>query len=306
MEETKTTTLSVPPGSSSNGKGSDKESTTSHDWGAWKSPPNIFNNRKDVSNLQPALGAPPGLSRSGQDLVSLTVATQQMNTLLKNRYGAQYIYTALEVLFSAKDSKSLHFGEYPAKVHWHQVPDPVSNPCCRRVADVIRKKYALLDVLPIRSKGLSGDISFKNLTQELLKDGKYVQALKIYFKCSIKYFSAATVFPIWGQANIGVELLPMAHPSGHGQRSNPTHLAKVQHDLQTVLAHIISPHDIQGYLRILASDEAIRFEAHVKELELLGMRPPLFTASCHPALGGAGMDQKDRARLLLEEVKCEK
>jgi hypothetical protein len=99
------------------------------------------------------------------------------------------------------------------------------------------------------------------------------QALTIYFKCSIKYFSAAIVFPVWGQANaklvsdldIGVELLPMVHPSGHGQRSNPTHFVKVQHDLQMVLAHIISPHDIQGYLRSLASIEAIRVEAHVNE-----------------------------------------
>jgi hypothetical protein len=65
----------------------------------------------------------------------------------------------------------------------------------------------------------------------------------------------------------------MAHPSGHGQRSNPTHLATVRHDLQTVLAHIISPHDIQGYLQILASDEAIRVTAHVKDLKALGMRP---------------------------------
>ena len=98
---------------------------------------------------------------------------------------------------------------------------------------------------------------------------------------SKEYFSAATVFPVWGQANaklvskldIGVDLLPMAHPSGHGQRSNPTHLATVRHDLETVLAHIISPHDIQGYLQILASDEAIRVTAHVKDLKALGMRP---------------------------------
>ncbi len=67
--------------------------------------------------------------------------------------------------------------------------------------------------------------------------------------------------------------MPIAHPSGHGQRRNPTHFAKVQHDLQIVLAHIISPHDIQGYLRSLASIEAIRVEAHVKDLEALEMRP---------------------------------
>jgi hypothetical protein len=99
VEETKTTTLSVPPGSSSNSKCSDKV------WGEWKSPPNIFNNGKDVFNVLPALGAPPGSdsSRSGQELASLTVAAQQMNTLLKNRYGALYIYTAREVLFFAKD-----------------------------------------------------------------------------------------------------------------------------------------------------------------------------------------------------------
>jgi hypothetical protein len=108
----------------------------------------------------------------------------------------------------------------------------------------------------------------------------YVQTLKVYFKCSIEHFSAATVFPVWGQANsklvsnldIGVELLPMAHPSGHGHRRNPTHFAKVQHDLQMVLAHIISPHDIKGYLRCLVSVEAIRVEKHVKELEALEMR----------------------------------
>jgi hypothetical protein len=212
---------------------------------------------------------------------SLAAAALQMDTLLETRFGDKYIYTALEVLFFAKGSKSLHFGEYPAKVHWPGVPDPVSNPCCRRVADVLGKNYALVDLLPMRSKGLSGDISFKNIAQELLKDGKYVQALTIYFKCSIEYFSAATVYPVWGQANaklvskldIGVDLLSMAHPSGHGQRSNPTHLATVRHDLQTVLAHIISPHDIQGYLQILASDEAIRVTAHVKDLKALGMRP---------------------------------
>jgi hypothetical protein len=76
---------------------------------------------------------------------------------------------------------------------------------------------------------------------------KYVQALKVYFKCSIEYFSAAKVFPVWGQANaklvskldIGVDLLPMAHPSGHGQRSNPTHLATVRHYLETVLSSSI-------------------------------------------------------------------
>jgi hypothetical protein len=211
---------------------------------------------------------------------SLTAAALQMDTLLQTRFGGKYIYTALEVLFFAKGSKSLHFGEYPAKVHWPQVPDPVSNPCCRRVADVLGKNYALVDLLPMRSRGLSGDISFKNVTQELLKDGKYVQALTIYFKCSIEYFSAAMVFPVWGQANaklvskldIGVNLLPMAHPSGHGQRRNPTHFAKIQYDLQMVLAHINSPHDIKGYLRSLASAEAIRVEKHVKDLEALEMR----------------------------------
>jgi hypothetical protein len=148
---------------------------------------------------------------------TLTAAAQQMNRLQKNRYGAQYIYTALEVLFFAKGAKSLHFGECPAKVHWSGVPDPVSNPCCRQVADVNGKNYALVDLLPIRSKGLSGDISFKGLTQKLLIDDEYVQALKVYFKCSIEYFSAATVFPVWGQANaklvskldIGADLLPI-------------------------------------------------------------------------------------------------
>jgi hypothetical protein len=106
---------------------------------------------------------------------SLTAAAHQINRLLENRYGAhQYIYTALKVLFFAKGEKSLHFGEYPAKVHWPGVPDPVSNPCCRRVADVIGQNYALVDLLPIRSKGLSGEVSFKGLTQELLMDDECV------------------------------------------------------------------------------------------------------------------------------------
>jgi hypothetical protein len=48
----------------------------------------------------------------------------------------------------------------------------------------------------------------------------------------------------------------------HGQRKNPTHLTKMQHDLQ-------------GYLRILASIETKRVEAHVKDLESLGMRPQM-------------------------------
>ncbi len=244
----------------------------------------------------------------------MTAAAQQMNTLLKTRFGRKFIYTALEVLFFAKGAKSLHFGEYPAKIRWPGVPDPVSHPCCRRFADVIGKKYALVDLLPIRSKGLSGDISFKGLTQELLIDDEYVQALKVYFKCSIEYFSAATVFPVWGQANaklvskldISVDLLPMA---GHGQRSNPTHLAKVRNDLQTVLAHIISPHDIQGYLQIFASNEAVRVTAHVKDLKALGMRPQVLQ-SLRPTIlrlvEQEWIKRKDRARLLLEQAKGEK
>ncbi len=187
----------------------------------------------------------------------------------------------MEVFYFSKDAKSLHFGEYPAKVHWPTVPDPVSNPCCRRVADVIGKKYALVDVMPMRSKGLSGDISFTVIIKELMKDGAYVRALEIYLKYSIQYFSAATVFPVWGQVNaklvsalsIGVELLPMAHPSGHEQRSSPTHYAKVLHDLlQTVIAHVISPHDIEGYMQSLVSIEAERVKAHRKDIDALGMR----------------------------------
>jgi hypothetical protein len=150
-------TLSVLPGPSSNSKGSAKV------LGQWKSAPNIFNNGKDVSNVLPALGASPGFdsSRSGQELVNLRVAAEQMDTLLENRYGEQYICTALKVLFFAKGSKSLHFGEYPAKVHWPQVPEPVSNSCCRQVADVTGKKYALVDLLPMRAEACPAKFPLK-------------------------------------------------------------------------------------------------------------------------------------------------
>ena len=117
---------------------------------------------------------------SGSIHSKLTDAAQTMNTLLRNLFGDTYVYTAMEVLYFRKDAKSLHFGEYPAKVHWPAVPDPVSNPCCRRVADVIGKNYALVDVMPMRSKGLSGAISFTAIIKELMKNGAYVRALKVY------------------------------------------------------------------------------------------------------------------------------
>jgi hypothetical protein len=62
---------------------------------------------------------------------SLTAAAQQMNTLLETRFRQKIIYTALEVLFFAKGAKSLHFGEYPAKVHW---PQNTITPAIRKMA----------------------------------------------------------------------------------------------------------------------------------------------------------------------------
>ena len=186
----------------------------------------------------------------------------------------------MEVLYFSKNAKSLHFGEYPAKVHWPEVPDPVSNPCCQLVADIIGKDYALVDLAPIRSKGLSGDIKFKEIRKELMQDSGYTKALEVYFKCSIEYFNVATVFPVWGQEmaklmpvfNLDVILFPMAHPSGHGKRSCPSHHLKVILDLQTVQATIISPTNVQEYLRVILSDEAKRVEAHKNTLEELGMQ----------------------------------
>jgi hypothetical protein len=59
------------------------------------------------------------------------------------------------------------------------------------------------------------------------------------------------------------------HGHGHG---NPNHHLKVLHDLRTVLAHINSSHDIEGYLRTICSIEAKRVEAHIKDIEELRMR----------------------------------
>jgi len=198
------------------------------------------------------------------------------------------ISTAEEVLCFSKGAVSLHFGEYPAKVHWSALPDPVSNPCCVLASDVLQHEFALVDLVPLRPKGLSGDLVYPKMLSTLKKNSRYRAALNAYLKCTIKYFSCAKVYPIWGRTNSwflksilksgklvlpdGRTFFPILHPSGHGNRGSDTNHATKIYQLQEVRARAMDPVNWEECLRVIIEAERLRARLRKEQLRESGMR----------------------------------
>jgi hypothetical protein len=162
------------------------------------------------------------------------------NALKKFLPENTFEFTALEVLTFSREASSLHFGEYPAKVHWPNVPPAVSNPTCVIVKDVLGDSdWTLVDICTVRSQAASGNINIQDMLNILKKDPALQKAVRTYLIATIEYFTRANVYPVWGQKaleslktmNLDVEVFPIAHPSPHGNRKSDNHHGQVIHDL---------------------------------------------------------------------------
>jgi hypothetical protein len=190
-------------------------------------------------------------------------------------------FTALEVLTFSSLAASLHIGEYPAKVHWPNVKAALSNPTCNIVNDVLgHGAWALVDICTVRSQAASGNIKIQDMLRIFKSDAALQETVQAYLIATIKYFTNANVYPVWGEKASkfltklslgGVEVLKIAHPSPHGNRGSDSHHGKVIYDLQCVLAHTRDSSNWEAELKIIESAEQEKVLQHREELKEIGL-----------------------------------